>query len=158
MTSIQRLLLEIGGGLLLVFVVILYERHAGAQACINRDLVANAHNQIQQAQTIAKAVTTVQAEAKTYEAATHDPVIAPVVVCVRKYSILSAASPAASTRRDSNAGSQLPSADSGSVQPTADASGDTDIAAAAITIGRDADAQIAELKHYIKNVCEVIPK
>jgi hypothetical protein len=143
----ERLAIEIAAVLLLIGGFALYQRHAGAQACLQKDAIEVAKQETHNAIVDAVAVQSIVIEKQTYADDKTRPVIAPSVVCVRNApATVSAAATPGPVR---NGGSGLPEGNRGSVQPT------TDISQPAVEVGRDANAQVKFLKSYIHDVCLV---
>lgn len=138
-------------GLLLGFAA--WERHRGAQNCLNTNQTIIANQVSQAAVTTAVDRTHIEAEASTYADTLRQPVLLinfPRVVCLREPA--PAAVPGdrpAGPERD--AGHRLPTPPGEPLQLGAGEAGD--IAAPAITVGRDANAQVKALKDYIHSVC-----
>ncbi len=148
----ERLAIEIVVVLALIGGFAWYERHAGAQACIQKDTIAEAKQETHNAVTTALAIQSIVIEKQTYADDKTVPVLVgnltPAVVCVRNpapATVLAAATPGPVR----NGGSGLPEGDHGSVLPV------EDISKPAIEIGRDANAQVKFLKNYIHDVCLV---
>jgi len=146
----NRLMVELIVVVALLSAFTLYERRAGAQNCIRADLIAEAHQETHNAVTAALAIQTVQFEKNAYVEAKLVPIPrsdVPSVTCVRN-SPATAVVPAADPARSVDHGDGgLSTRDRGSVPAT------TDISLAAAGVGRDANAQVKQLKDYIMNVC-----
>lgn len=146
MTSIERTIAEVLGACALVLAFVLYEQHVGAEKCLNKDAAVAAKQEQAVATRQAVATNTITLESKAYVEAKLVPITdAPDVTCVRHTS--GAVLPAATPGPRDHAGRGLPEGDSGSVQLSPDLAKNT------IAIGRDANAQVKQLKDYIYKVC-----
>jgi hypothetical protein len=148
----ERLAIEIAVVLLMLGGFALYERHAGAANCVRANVVAEAHQETHNAVVTAVAVQTVTIEKNAYVEAKLVPVstdIAPAVVCVRKYAAPEALRAADASGQGDHGGRGLPDGTLDAVPAT------TDISKSAVEVGRNANAQVKQLKDYINNVCLV---
>jgi len=134
--------------ILLIIGFALYERHQGARSCEVNDKAAVAKDEQKAASDYAKGVTTVFQEAATYDAAIRAPVDRPIRFSVCQPSRRGPATqdPAPSPGTDAATPVRTESAPD-SVQ--------RDVGPELLTVGRDADAQIAGLQDYISRVCPV---
>lgn len=144
MTHLERLAIEIIAGLLLVWGTVAYLEHRGAAACKAADAIAVT---AQEARNEAKAATdakTLNQEAQTYhEAVSAAPDPSPALVCVRKYPAPRPVSETATARPRNDGPTDLPKADSPGFDP----------GPRLTPIGREADARVTYLEHYITDVC-----
>jgi hypothetical protein len=149
---VQRLLLEVVGVLVLLGAFALWQRHQGALGCLNANQLAVSTQQTRAVINIAIDQTDVRNEVSAYVDTIRLPVVVPRDVprvrCVRD-------PPAPTVPTDhstgpvGDAGHQLRAADRAvAAQPA-----DEDLSGPALTIGRDANAQIKALKDYINHVC-----
>ncbi len=131
---------------LLVFISgALYLEHRGAEQCIAADQVAAAKQETHNAVLEAQGTTTIFQEAHDY----HDAIAAPIARPVH----LRLCSPGSEVRISSPPGqisdgaSAVPGPSDGPPVPS------ESIGPQLQAVGRDADAQVHELQHYILNVC-----
>lgn len=145
-TGVPQWLLELIIIALAIFLFALWERHQGAQSFIRRDQKAVAIQTQANEAAYAKGVVTVFQEASTYDAAIHAPVDRPPIVrvCHTPDSHAVPAPPAAA--RSANGGSAL------RADPTPVAG--PDIGTGLVRNDRKADAQVAGLLSYIRDVCK----
>lgn len=147
----ERLAIEIVVVLAMIAGFAWYERHQGAANCVHENVVAEAKQETHNAVVTAVAVQTVLTEKNLYVEAKLVPIstdIAPSVVCVRK--------PAPDAVRAANASGQGDHGGPGLSNGTLNAvPATTDISKSAVAVGRDANAQVKQLKSYIRDVCLV---
>lgn len=131
-----------------LFLGIAYERHQGAQHCVEADTKAAAAQAVSVAHSSGQAEEKVKEESTTYAHATEHPASGPVyrvqpaAVPAHTCPVLPASAPAG--RAD--AAAPVPEPHPEPSPATWDSSG-------VVTDGRDADAQIAALQSYIRDVC-----
>lgn len=146
MTAIERTLIEIVGGLLLIWGTVLYLEHRGAAACKAADKTAvvaqEAHNE-------AKAVTdaqTINQEVLTHAQALSLPAIAvPALRCVRVDPATPTLPKTAAAEPRSDGASNVPA-------PTGPSAQSFDPGPVVGKIGQACDAQVVELQDWIRRV------
>lgn len=125
-----------------------HERHVGAQKCLQADAQATQAAQAHNAAVLAQGTTTVYQEASTYHEAIAAPIARPVRLRVCQPPAASAVPGSTAAGSLSDGAAPLPgSGDSTPVQ--------RDIGPQLQAVGRDADAQIAELQDYVRRVCAI---
>jgi hypothetical protein len=151
MTSIERLIIEIVAGLLLVWGTVAFLEHRGAAKCVQAETVAVAKQEGRnEAQGVHDSKTITQ-EAKTHaDAISADPMPAPAVICVRVDPGSGPVLPATAAGRGGHGPTALPTAD---YRPVPSFAGGVDISKPAAKIGQACDAQIADAQAYITDVC-----
>jgi hypothetical protein len=129
----------------------LFERHEGAQACINRDTQAETKQEVQQGVKLAHGEDTSKEIGSDFDAATHNPPAGEplhLLMCTPaqppRARPVSSPSPAAAQHHGA---APVPQPDPGA-QPAA-----RDIGPALDSIGTDADAQVIALQRYVTDVC-----
>lgn len=142
--------------------LVLYERHEGAQACLQADAAAVAKQIAKNTETAVHDSQEVLNEKAQLAAAQLQPVDVPVVRLCRytpQSGTVLAPGPAGSAPDGKTAGTaeDLRSAVSGHGGPVGVLQSGPDVAKPLVTIGRDSDAQVSELQAYIKNVCLASP-
>jgi len=130
---------------LLILAFALYERHKGAEACHRADERLAAEQQAHNRDLKAKGTTTVSQEAHDFHEAIAAPVARPVRLRVCPPSRKVPTAGTAGSISDGSAGLREP--DHPEVVSTESSGPELQM------IGKRADAQIAELQHYILNVC-----
>ena len=127
---------------------IAWERHEGAQSCVERDTAAGTHQEVVTAAAEATGSAEVAKEIEDYARATNQPITtAPhISVCVAAQpSAARAVLPARASRASAHAAADVPAAGA-SVARVLDGERLEEIA-------RQADAQIAGLQDYVLRVC-----
>lgn len=147
LTNIERIALEIGAGLLIVWATVTYLEHRGAAACKQADTVAAAKQEGHEEAKAASDTRTINQEAKTYAQtlAAPDPIDSPhVSLCHYTPSAVPSAPTPGSSPHES-----APSRAADPVNPP------TDVGPPLVKVGVDADAQVKGLQDYIQRVCLV---
>lgn len=147
-----RLMIEIGVALAAVLAFVLYERHAGAAACVAGNAIAISKQEAGNAAQAADDAKTINIETQAYAqavAAPADPT--PALVCVRKYAAPRTLPSTAAAAPGGDGPAALPGTDSGG------ASAAFDPGPRLAPIGKAANAQVALLQDYITKVCRPHP-
>jgi hypothetical protein len=148
MTALYRILIEVVGGLLLVWGTVMYLEHRGAAACKAADATAVTAQEARNAVKSATDTKTINQEASTYAQtlAAPDPIDSPhVSVCY--YSTPRAVPQAATARPLPDAANALRSPDPVPAVPG------PDIGPSLVRLGRIADALAAQRADYVTKVC-----
>jgi hypothetical protein len=144
MSNLERTIAEAVAALFLIWGGILYLEHRGAAACVQADTVAAAKQEGRNEAQAATDAKTLNQEAQTYhEAVSAAPDPSPALVCVRKYPAPRPVSATATARPRNDGPTDLPKADSPGFDP----------GPRLTPIGREADARVTYLEHYITDVC-----
>lgn len=125
----------------------LYLEHRGAEQCISADQVAAAKQETHNAVLEAQGTTTVFQEAHDYHDAIAAPIAHPVQLRVCEPSSPRQVLSAASAGSISHDVPTVPGPSDGPPVPS------ELIGPKLQAVGRDADAQVRELQHYVLNVC-----
>jgi hypothetical protein len=122
-----------------------YLEHRGAAACVAADAAAVAKQEAHNAAQAASDTKVINQEASTYhEAVSAAPDPTPALVCVRKYSAPRPVSETATARPRNDGPTDLPTADRPGFDPGPKLA----------PIGQEADARVAYLQSYIRDVCQ----
>lgn len=153
LTALETKLAVIAGGLVLALIVLgtfaWHERSVGAMKCIQGDEKAAAEQDVHNAAILAQGQTTVYQEASDYHEAVSTPVAHPVHVSVCQPPSSHQMHPATPTGSLSDGTSALSGSDHAAAVP------DESLGPELQAVGRDADAQVNELRDYILRVCSV---
>lgn len=145
--KVSPLLIEILLAALLIFGFALFERYEGGKSCRTADVRASVQQQAHNAQLQAQGTTTIFQEVHDYHEAIAAPITRPVAlrVCPHPDSVL----PAPATGQDRHAEPPVSEPSHHDPMPAEPYGPELQ------EVGRDADAQIAELQDYIRKVCLV---